>query len=269
MFQNKKMVLFVSIAVVLAIILIAVLVPKGNSETNAVQNTSANPATSKAAKGNNLVGTWYSDKKDNDVLTILEDGRYASSGWLAPGRYTIEGDKISLTDTFGTTIELQIKEGGQGKELFFENEPLSHTYFTTEELAKQSQEAKKPKELTPEELNQLIAVDVLPGHWISNDGSTDLIITEDKITLNHHGIKDNKSGELEGAITVEYTYTIEEITQKSNDFRSNYFVEMVMIKPDNDFPYKINNMRIYEDSKTGKYKFTTLEFPISTSFEKK
>lgn len=245
MHHNKKSILLIFIAAVFLVIITAC--SKGSSSK--------------------IVGTWYSDRPDNDILTLSKEGRYTSSVWLAPGAYTVEGDVLRLTDSFGTTKELLIQSHESGQVLFYENEPLSRTYFSSQELAQESLEANKPKELTPEELQTLVAGEIIPGEWISYDESTDLVITDKEITLNYHGAK-LKSGELIGAETVLYSYVIKEITQTLDMLNEiNYLVKMDLTEIGGEHIYRINTMRITKN-KSGSYRFATNSFPYSVAFDK-
>ncbi|WP_435924235.1 hypothetical protein [Paenibacillus sp. DYY-L-2] len=265
MLQNKKLIWIAAAAVVLVIVLLAVFIPKGKDQ--AAENASATPDTTKVSEAGNaqnakVAGTWYSDREDNDILTLSEDGSYSSTGWLTSGKYIVEGDLVSLTDPFGTTKELTLKDGEGGKVLFYENEPLSHTYFQSEQLAKQSQEAQKPEELPLGELEEVVKEMTL-GDWESEYQPQVLSITEDQIA---HQFKD-KDGKVRDDLTQYYSYKIVEVTQSdSKYYELGFHVNLEITRLDDNYTYTAD-MSIQKD-REGSYAISSGYAPLQGNFIK-
>lgn len=130
--------------------------------------------------GTKVEGTWYSDRPDNETLTLNKDGTYIGGGWLNTGQYSVEGDKITLTGFLDGTKTLQIKNKDSAIVLFFDNGPYSHTYYTNEKQAKEKIEQRKEEVARKQE--ELLAK-LLPGimgYWVSkNRGPLELSNTRE------------------------------------------------------------------------------------------
>lgn len=119
--------------------------------------------------GTKIEGTWYSDRPDNETLTLNPDGTYIGGGWLNAGRYTVEGDKITLTGLLDGAKTLRIKKEGSITVLYFDNGPYSHTYYANKEIA--LEEIKHRKEEAAREQEELL-VELSPGimgYWVSEN----------------------------------------------------------------------------------------------------
>lgn len=181
---KTPLIIIAVIAAILVIVAIVLVVTKnsGNDDRTAA-NTSQPPAVTATNAGYNVSGVWYSDQSNSDTLTLNKDGSYSSSWWLASGNYVVQGEIISLTDTYGTTKTLLIQKVGTEYVLFFDNANKSHFYYRTQkevEAAQQEQEQQNTEmqRFYVAALSQILTT----GTWKDNLDSTTLTFTDTDYT---------------------------------------------------------------------------------------
>jgi len=189
--MNRGKTLRIVIVIIGAVLLIAAIIfaiIKGNADPKTpdatIPSNTITVSDTTTQTGYDVAGVWYSDQDNSDVLVLNQDGTYTSSWWLASGKYIIDGNNLSLTDSFDTTKTLIIKTVGAEHVLFFDNEPYSHSYFRTQEeveLSRQEQaEQDEEMQLMYESaLMQILTTD----DWIGLDGCSTLTFTNTEYTV--------------------------------------------------------------------------------------
>lgn len=227
-----------------------------------LRNINKNPETEIFTQNNKIEGVWYSDRPDNDVLILNDDGTYSSSNWIIKGSYTIEGNKIILVDSFGTQKELEIKKDI----LYYENTPLSHTYFRSKSTAEESRNnntkseveisENHEEEISKDAEKELSEVDkILKGTWIDNSELVLLTFEENDYTVHYKG---NSILEPE---TKVYKYNI---TNVKKNGPGNYNLSWTK-KDENDLEFKID-VTIRKDIDS--YTIYSSSFPFARTFKK-
>lgn len=251
MLQNKKfkiaIAIIATILLVLAIIIVWIKGKNSNIDSDTTQSNIYNI---------DIVGTWYSNRTDNDILTLKNDDTYSSSAWLAAGTYRVDNNIVYLTDNYGTTKELTISTDNESSNsiLYFDNENYSHTYFRTQEEAENSKT--KEESSNTEQLQEYYndaATKILIADWISGDKSTDMKITEDKIIVNFKGVTVN--GTTTGAETTTYSYTIINVEQNNNSYNITW-----KMTDEKGITSTVDDVVITENS-SGSYSIFSRSFP--------
>lgn len=123
---------------------------------------------------NKEAGTWYSDRDDQSILKLAEDGTYSDGTWLTSGNYTSDGSTITLTGTLDGTKTLTIQNVDGKTILYFENGKYSHSYYGSAEAAQTAREARQTAEQTAIEeqaVKEQSALKVaLIGYWYTTSG---------------------------------------------------------------------------------------------------
>lgn len=119
-------------------------------------------------------GVWYSDRNDQSILTLSEDGTYSDGIWLTNGNYTSDGSTITLTGMLDGSKTLTIQSLDGKTVLLFDNGAYSHTYYgsaaaaQTAREARQASEQAEAEEQAAKEQNALKAA--LIGYWYNTAG---------------------------------------------------------------------------------------------------
>lgn len=281
MYNRTKAILIAAAAAVIVIVLIVVAIiqngkgkPMNDARSEASSETTVSAAENtsfEADKGNasseveqsdnigdfNITGTWYSDRSDEDEITFSENGTYISSAWLAPGKYTVEGDQIILTDKFGTMKKLAIKTQDGETTLFSDNQSYSHTYYSTREMALSGSESGQVADGKIREDYKMVIGQILPGSWISSDQSTEAVFKDQGFVIKN-------IGESAASKEERFSYTITGIEFKDN---SHFVVTMDVKNLGNGSTFTLKSLKIYENQ-IGSYSFDSPTFPYRDTFDK-
>ena len=178
-----------------------------------------------------VVGSWYSNKPDK--VTFKEDGTYHFESWQSgnpylsfDGEYHIDGSTLILESQQDgkTTFEIRDENGTLtlvGKYTYYQSEDAALQIIAEEEKDTQEQQ----ENIVPD------TTDALIGRWISLDGTTSCVFTENEITI------DFKGNEVLPAETLHYTYSIDSdkhIKKKKNGTTAAYTYSLTQDKDGND-----------------------------------
>ena len=150
--RNKKIAIAVGILVVILLIVFFI----GNKNKAEDPNNDTNNFSHITESGYDVSGTWYSYHYDSNrvyELDLKKDGTFIST-WLEKGSYSVEKEKITLTDSFGLVKELELRPENTQSEfvLYFDNVNHSFVYYRTEAELEEST-AKTEEEI--EEMDKL------------------------------------------------------------------------------------------------------------------
>lgn len=259
--MNKK--IKIIIAIIAAIFLIAAIVmlflkkPADTPATGNENNTEAvNTLEPVKIKDNSIVAkTWYSDREDNDILTLNEDGSYKGSKFLNTGMFSIDNGIITCSSMLDGIVELQIIKKDDTLCLLFENDKLSFYYYDTQEAATAAKEAKasmiqEEKEAANENLPKIML-----GTWTSTDGfNSTVTFTENEYTISM------PESEYITEETHTYSYKILSVDFENNQYKIS--VERTDTKGNAD-PMDIRILQ-----KDEQYEISSNTFEFSRSFIK-
>lgn len=123
---------------------------------------------------NQILGTWYSNRDDQSVLTLEKDGTYTDGTWLTSGKYTSDGSTIILASTLDGTKSLTVQSVDGKTVLCFENGEYSHTYYDSAEDAQESREVQQAAKQAAAEKQasdeQHALKTALIGYWYNTAG---------------------------------------------------------------------------------------------------
>lgn len=224
----------------------------GSQENGNAENTPQD-APGEAVK---IPGTWYSDRPDEDAITFAEDGTYVSTAWLSPGTYKVEGDTVVLTDEFGLVMNLTVKRQDKGTVLFSANQNYSHTYYASPELAKQGSESDSSNQAGIPADYKMVINQILPGGWISEDQSKEIVFKDQGFVLQNPGETDATTAE-------NYTFSITDIT-----FHESYYLVAMDVKNlGNGQASTLKDIKIAENQ-YGSFSLSAPSFPYQDTFNK-
>jgi hypothetical protein len=158
---------------------------------------------------NKEVGVWYSDRNDQSVLTLAEDGTYSDGTWLTSGNYTSDGSTLTLTSTLDGTKTLTVQNVDGKTILYFENGEYSHTYYDNAEAAQTAREARQSAEQAAAEekaaKEQNALKTALVGYWYNTAGYP-IEFTEDGAYISYPlGEKKQSSYEVLSGDSISFT----------------------------------------------------------------
>jgi len=228
---------------------------------------SADSPTSPNTEGNNNIseylvsGTWYSNQQRVDTLMLNDDGSYSSSYWLAAGNYQVDGDKIILTDIYGTSKSLSIIDNNEDLVLYFDNAHLSHYYYMSKRtdannIATDSDDKvyisnnnETPPLVDTEDYfddmqvmyKAAVSQILTTGGWVDVRGETTLTFTDEEYTAVYTSTI--LAGETEQKTT---GYNILEVTALDNEYkvkwesvesdgRKSIINDIILTSKDNDY----------------------------------
>lgn len=220
MSKNKPFAIFVAIVggllLIVAIIMSITSKDKPNdndAEASIVVTPTALPIKDTKINGYDVIGTWYSDRPDGDILTLGNDSSFESSVWLLlGGTYSINGNSIVLVDKTGSTKNITYKTQDNIHTLKFENGANSHIYYRTKEEAELSSEREAREREERKTLIDSAALQILTtGEWISQSGNAKVSFSDTEYT--HEYIHENQEN-----IVQTFKYTITEIKETDSGY---------------------------------------------------
>jgi hypothetical protein len=255
-----------------------------DNESSAAQNTD----TVTEQKSYDILGSWYSDRENGDMLTLKEDGSYTSSVWLKDGIYTISGDMLILKDTFGKETRLSIVQNKDEITLIYSEKASGHTYYRTEDKLNEAKAVQESSAAEEQNFNETILMKILTtGDWknqksFTEPGGYTLHITDTEFLVSaneeHEMRKDPKFTELFPAKA--YKYKITEIRQEEvllgSSAESRYSFKATITRDNGDiqenvpFTVEIGNDNFYSISSGGfPYNSKTYSKTIKIDFDMK
>ena len=184
-------IIIAAIAAVLLIIAIVLVVKNGGSTSNSDLTTMPGGNTSANATGYDITGVWYSDRENGDTFTLNTDGNYTSSNWLANGKYTVDGDVITLVDAFGDSRTLTLTASDSAYMLRYDG-AAAHSYYRTEKEATAAHEQHRTDDEAMQSVYEATLMQILTtGEWIYTDAfaTTTLQFTENSFVITYSGSK--------------------------------------------------------------------------------
>lgn len=179
----------VIMAIVLAVFLIAHF---GSSTPDSLDGTEISETDINSQLENVLpftvVGTWYSDCDDGDILIISEDLRYTSSAWLRDGRYQTSETTLRLIDELGGEKTLHLvpdHSSGTAALVYSDHSPV-RTYYSDKETMLQNKKLGTDAAALTDDINSRNLLTILCSDiWLgeSSSGAVTVDMTDSSITL--------------------------------------------------------------------------------------
>lgn len=228
MSKSKPFAIFVAIIGGLFLI-VAIILSKANGEKSdaaaaiITAEPNAKPAAITSINGYDITGTWYSNRADNDVLTLDSAGAFESSIWLLlGGTYSINGNNIVLTDKTGSIRNIAYKTYDNMHTLEFENGAFSHAYFRTKEEVQQAieqeeRERKERRTLIDSAVMQILTT----GEWTSRSGKAKVYFSDTEYV--HEYIYEDRDN-----IVHTFKYTITEIAETNSGYALKWEAEDIV-----------------------------------------
>lgn len=219
--KKTKIIIAIAAAILLVVSIIVAIVAGGkkaeNKEGNATTNPSQTATTTVSSNEqilNNitsldLIGVWYSDRADGDILTLSKDNTYSCSYWLNPGEFKLENKKLYLTDEYLSTKVFDVLMADDKLTLCFKDNSGVSYYFLDQKAAEASMASKEDLEGKKEDLQEkytAVAKSLLVGEWKNEIANTHLSISDKEVVYT-----------LDGEILETYAYTITKVEAKMPD----------------------------------------------------
>ena len=218
-----------------------------------------------AFDGHSLVGSWFSDRENGDILTFNEDGTFSSSAWLKNGTFSISGKTVYLVDALGMKKSLTIGNHEGSMTLIFSDESSRYIYYRTQEELNKVKAARESAAAETLAFNKDAVMKILTtGEWLSSNNFT-LSMTDTSFTIskNENHPDYGKSAEYDWEPSVTRQYQITSIERGTNV--DAFFIDIKVtdengIERNSDF-----TIGLKEDNT---YTLFSHAFPYASSFTK-
>lgn len=189
-----------------------------NAASDESSHTAAESETTNTFDSHSLVGSWFSDRENGDILTFNEDGTFSSSAWLKNGTFSITGKTVYLTDALGMKKTLSVGSYEGSATLVYSDESSGHTYYRTQAELNEVKIARESVAAEEQEFNKDAVMKILTtGEWLSTNGFT-LSMTDTSFTVSKNESHPNygKPAEFDFEPNVTYRYQIASIERGTN-----------------------------------------------------
>lgn len=173
--MDKKTTKIVALAVagiIILLLLIKLVTGSGKEPTTtpaAQPNTTAGSILTQGqniANNKGILGTWYSNRPDADILEFKENGYYASTKWLSSGSY-LATQKTVILSMNDLEYVVNISKHKDQEVLVYED----YTYFRSLEQANISRLEKENKQSEINEMYRASVKQILNTEpWVSDTG---------------------------------------------------------------------------------------------------
>lgn len=256
---NKKLIMVITIVAGLffvGAIVYALAKDDSGNKDNAADTSAYMPSSSlqqtinTIINGYDITGVWYSDRDDGDRIEIDNTGNYISTNWLVDGRYSIEGNTITLSSKLDGPKEFVLNKNGDIYTLIYDNDYFRHIYYRTEEEAEYAISERERLEPEKQALIESAFSQILTtGEWVSEDGQATLNFTDTHYTIaytwpdgedevSEHGYSIEKVEETLNGYSVDFTISTEAMSDIGDGIASNRAKLSLEVDGDN---YTINS----------------------------